>query len=127
MSQIWASEHLLGRIVHKTSHTATSDDDDTFLAAGDQTTVEEPTDEEVRLAAEAAAAERRLARYGEPLLDPETGVPLQAFEPILDLETALAIRGRFADHRGRGQQRKRRAARLLSGLDCLEARTLTFV
>lgn len=106
VSQIWASEHLLGRIMQKTAHVAlTTSDDDQLPDSGDPSTVEEPT-----------ADERRLARFGEPVLDPSTGLPLQAFEPVLDLETALAIRERFAGNLGRGQQRKRRAARLVSGL-----------
>ena len=92
VSQIWASDHLLGRIMHKTEH------------------VEEGAH------ASRTAEERRLARTGIPVLDAATGLPLQAFEPVLDLETMLAIRERFAGNRGRGQQRKRRAARLLSGL-----------
>ncbi|KFF60094.1 hypothetical protein JF66_06855 [Cryobacterium sp. MLB-32] len=101
VSQVWASEHLLGRISHKTTHLALATDDDGLLTDDKQPST---------------AEERHLARYGEPILDPATGLPLQAFEPVLDLETALAIRERFAGNLGRGQQRKRRAARLLSGL-----------
>jgi site-specific DNA recombinase len=92
VSQIWASEHLLGRIMHKTEHVATDDRTETD------------------------AGTRHRARFGEPILDPATGLPLQAFDPVLSLETALAIRERFAGNRGKGQQLKRRAARLLSGL-----------
>ena len=93
VSQIWASDHLLGRITQKTDHVEQSQRSDTDDADA-----------------------RRRARFGEPVLDPATGLPFQAFDPILDLETALAIRERFAGNRGRGQQRKRRAARLVSGL-----------
>lgn len=81
VSQLWASEHFLGRVVHRTNRSADG-----------------------------------TKREGEVLLDPDTGLPLQAFEPIVDLETMLAIRARFASNPGRGVQRKRRAARLLSGL-----------
>ena len=93
VSQIWASDHLLGRITQRTEHV-----------------------EQAKRSGTDEATERRRARFGEPVLDPATGLPLQAFDPILDLETALAIRERFAGNRGRGQQRKRRAARLVSGL-----------
>ncbi|HEV7185946.1 MAG TPA: recombinase zinc beta ribbon domain-containing protein [Leifsonia sp.] len=93
VSQLWVSDHLLGRIMHKTEHVE-RDDDGTPRSAED----------------------RRLARFGEPVLDPATGLPLEAFEPILDVETMLTIRKRFAGNLGRGVQRKRRAARLLSGL-----------
>lgn len=54
-------------------------------------------------------------REGSPVLD-TSGLPLQAFEPILDVATSDALRDRFSLHQGRGTQRKRRAARLLSGL-----------
>ncbi|QTX04550.1 recombinase family protein [Agromyces archimandritae] len=57
-----------------------------------------------------------LDREGSPVLDPRTGEPLEAFEPILDLSTFLALRERFQRSVGRGKQQKRRAARLLSGL-----------
>jgi site-specific DNA recombinase len=100
VSQIWVSDHLLGRIMHKTER------------AGRDESEESRTDEERPPTAE----ERRLARSGEPVLDPATGMPLQAFDPILDIETMHAIRKRFAGNPGRGRQQKRRAARLLSGL-----------
>lgn len=104
VSQIWASDHLLGRITHKTTRTADTGEDDPASRSA-------PSNEKTP-----SAEERSRARLGEPILDPATGLPLQAFDPILDLETALAIRERFAGNLGRGQQRKRRAARLVSGL-----------
>lgn len=93
VSQLWASEHLLGRIMQKT------DQHGERPAAGDSRSPEQ----------------RARARYGTPVIDPETGLPLQAFEPILSTATMLALRERFARNVGRGTQRKRRAARLLSG------------
>lgn len=56
-----------------------------------------------------------LGRSGVLVLDRE-GNPLQAFEPVLDLATHLALVDRFSRGVGRGQQRLRRAARLGSGL-----------
>lgn len=93
VSQVWVSEHLLGRIMHKTQRIKRGE-------KGQPLTAED----------------RRKARTGEPILDPATGLPLQAFDPVLDLETMLAIRDRFAHNPGRDRQNKRRAARLLSGL-----------
>ena len=93
VSQIWVSDHLLGRIMHKTDHV-----------------------EQVSRTPAETAEDRRRARTGVPVNDPVTGLPLQAFEPILDLDTVQSIKERFEGNRGRGQQRKRRAARLLSGL-----------
>lgn len=93
VSQIWVSDYLLGRIVHKTAHVGRGKD-----------------------GAPRTPEERRRDRFGEPILDPATGLPLQAFDPVLDLETMLAIRDRFSRNPGRGRQVKRRAARLLSGL-----------
>ncbi|MBT2499798.1 recombinase family protein [Agromyces sp. ISL-38] len=81
VSQLWTSEHLLGRVTVRTNRSANG----------------------------------TAKREGEVLLDPATGFPLQAYEPILDLATMLTIRSRFASSMGRGQPRKRRAARLLSG------------
>ncbi|WP_158864258.1 recombinase family protein [Leifsonia sp. AG29] len=56
----------------------------------------------------------RVSFKGAPVLDVSTGLPLTPFEPILDLETILKIRERFSAKRG--EQRLRRAARLLSGV-----------
>ena len=53
----------------------------------------------------------RVSHNGAPVYD-EAGDPLAPFEPILDLETVLAIRARF-DQNKRGQA-VRRASRLLS-------------
>lgn len=57
----------------------------------------------------------RVSFGGRPVLDPSTGSPLTPFDAILDLETVLRIRERFTGN-PRGQQAKRRAARLLSGV-----------
>lgn len=46
----------------------------------------------------------------------EDGNPLQAFEPVLSAATFAALHGRFPRGQGRGSQRKRKAARLGSGL-----------
>ncbi|MWV50024.1 hypothetical protein GRS96_12165 [Rathayibacter sp. VKM Ac-2803] len=94
VSQLWASEHLLGRIMQRTDRHGE------------------------RQAGQASrpSEQRSRDRYGEPVVDPATGLPLQAFEPILSVETMIALRERFSRNVGRGTQRQRRAARLLSGL-----------
>ncbi|WP_372967240.1 recombinase family protein [Microbacterium sp.] len=46
----------------------------------------------------------------------EDGNPLQAFEPVLSAATFAALHERFPRGQGRGSQRKRKAARLGSGL-----------
>ncbi|ANF30815.1 hypothetical protein A0130_03170 [Leifsonia xyli] len=56
----------------------------------------------------------RVSFGGRPVTDATTGLPLTPFEPILDLDTVLRIRERFSEKRG--QNAKRRAARLLSGV-----------
>ena len=117
VSQIWASEHLLGRIMHKTAHVASGErDDEGPPEVASPSADEELTDVQRTDAAATEAEKRRLARFGTAVIDPVTGQPLQAFEPVLDLETHRAIQERFAGNLGRGKQRKRRAARLLSGL-----------
>lgn len=55
------------------------------------------------------------SRQGVPVIGAD-GQPLQAFEPVLDLATFVALQDRFARGMGRGQQRQRKAARLGSGL-----------
>lgn len=61
------------------------------------------------------SADDGLGRYGELVLDAD-GNPLQAFEPVLTIGEHLALRDRFALGQGRGQNRKRKAARLGSDL-----------
>lgn len=86
LSQLMQSEYLLGRIVRSTAR------------------------------GEAGESESGgPSRYGQAVLGTD-GRPLQAFEPILALDQFLRLRERFRRGEGRGQQGKRRAARLASGL-----------
>lgn len=57
----------------------------------------------------------RLTDRGEVVRD-ERGLPLQAFEPILDLSTATQLRNRFTSRTTGERKQRTRAARLLSGV-----------
>lgn len=68
-----------------------------------------------RIARATNRSEAGATRQGIPVIGAD-GQPLQAFDPILDLPTFLALQDRFARGMGRGQQRLRKAARIGSGL-----------
>jgi len=91
LSQLMQSQYLLGRIVQGTRR-------------GDHGDSKSPD-----------SSERLRDRYGSVVLGND-GRPLQAFEPILDVDTFLRLQDRFRRGHGRGHQGRRRAARLGSGL-----------
>lgn len=56
----------------------------------------------------------RTVHRGEPVRDPETGLPVQPWDAILDAETVTRLRARLLG--SPGTPRRTRAARLLSGV-----------
>ncbi|WIE76549.1 recombinase family protein [Curtobacterium sp. MCSS17_007] len=91
LSQLMQSQYLLGRIVQGTRRGEPDEQDSSDRG------------------------ERLRDRYGSVVLGAD-GRPLQAFEPILDVDTFLRLQDRFRRGQGRGNQGRRRAARLGSGL-----------